>query len=188
MEKQSSFSTFETAELKKFHSALSRSPFTELVGNGTASKVELLTSCHLFCQMCVNLKEVKIPYLLECYDLTIYYLPSEPLEKEGDTFRLGTALVEGVSIECLQFSGRKKFLQSFEIFQGSVQHFSHFCCSITFDFLPFFLHLLRWQPTFSKSKKEIQKDFSFGFETKIKPVSEDNFFVLLLKIKILFVI
>ena len=117
MEKQSSFSTFETAELKKFHSALSRSPFTELVGNGTASKVELLTSCHLFCQMCVNLKEVKIPYL-ECYDLTtIFYLTSEPLEKEGDTFRLGTALVEGVSIEFLQFSGRKKFCKVLKYFK-----------------------------------------------------------------------
>ena len=48
-DKQSNFFTFETVELKKFHSALSRSAFTELAAQ--PRKVELLT-CHPFCQIC----------------------------------------------------------------------------------------------------------------------------------------
>ena len=165
MEKQSSFSTFETAELKKFHSALSRSPFTELVGNGTASKVELLTSCHLFCQMCFNLKEVKIPYL-ECYNLTtIYYLPSEPLEKEGDTFRLGTALVEGLLNFC-NFPVGKSFCKVLKYFkvQCNISAISAAAFPLTFYLFPFTYSV--GNQLFQSLKKKFKRIFHLALKQK----------------------
>ena len=147
-DKQSNFFTFETVELKKFHSALSRSAFTELAAQ--PRKVELLT-CHPFCQICGKRGQIILLRVLLLAPKTtrsslhgLITLLKRGCCDHAARRNILTTLRNFVSwsmglcghlsaVEFMRLSGRKKFL---EMFQGSAQHF---CCSITFDFLPFVL-------------------------------------------------